>query len=94
MGEGMSVEEMIKFALAHYIGVAMFCSGWIFEPLRNGYRKIREVFTLYEVEECRMCMGGQLTLVLIIAYHMMGEPRDLELIASYGISYFLATQER
>jgi len=49
----------------------------------------------YKMEECRMCIGVWVTLVLWIVSLPWTSFHDLPaFIAGYGLSYFLATQER
>jgi hypothetical protein len=83
--------ELIKPALCIYAVTFLLTDGHVF-----GWWRRLLVATIgrfargYPVETCRMCQGVWVTVALAAATGMT----PLDALAAYGLSYFLATQER
>lgn len=66
--------------------------GWWRTLVRKVWLQMRQTFMLadYPVDECRMCQGVWVVLVICLT----GQLDWFTGLAVYGASYFLATQER
>lgn len=89
-GVNMGIQELLVYAFVVYGIVLLLTQSHAFEPWRALIYQIRKWFTAYVVEECRMCQGVWVVLVLAVICGW----GIIDAGAVYGISYFLATQER
>lgn len=93
------IELTILNALVIYALTFLFTQSHIFSWVRTPLaRWLDKVWgpERYKFEECRMCVGFWVTLFLGLLAWAVGPnpPSALLLMAAYGLSYFLATQER
>lgn len=82
---------IICWAFYVYGATLLLTNAHIFGFWRSLLRTIRRLFGGdYEVERCRMCQGMWVCLLLLC----LGALDPIETGVVYGMSYFLATQER
>lgn len=96
----MNLELTATLALVIYAMTFLFTSSHALKGLRERFGEILDaVFPdrEYRMEECRMCMGFWLTVGLFLSLlptEAVSLHHWLNFSAAYGLSYFLATQER
>lgn len=95
-----SLEFVAVLSCVIYALTFLFTSSKAFEGVRQRVSEILDsVFPDrdYRMEECRMCMGFWLTLFLFLACLPLDAIEASQgglFFAAYGLSYFMATQER
>jgi len=95
-----TLQPTIHLALIIYAITFLLAQSHIFKSPREAFgRLLDRLFgeSRYEFEECRMCVGFWVSLLLWLAFYIAGWAGDYDLLAflaAYGLSYFLATQER
>lgn len=86
---------LVILSLSAYALTFIIASSAIFEPLREWLKPKTpwlKIGNHKHMIECRMCMGFYCSLAVnMINYSQLNV---LNILAVYGLSYFLATQER
>lgn len=88
------IEQLILASAAAYISTAIISISSLFEPFRNWF-KVKTAGTIFDKKpkhfiECRLCMSFWTSLLFSIVYFSS----IYYTLPIYGISYFMATQER
>ena len=89
-GDPMGWDMLGRWSVVVYALVLLMTGGEIFGFWRVMIYHVRKWFTAYEVETCRMCQG--VWVVVFLAVYNGWSIIDAGVV--YGVSYFLATQER
>lgn len=96
----MNLELIAALGLVIYALTFLLASSKAFEGWREWLGEWLDAFwpeREYKMEECRMCMGVWITLVFFlvaVATPFIAFRDGLQFFAAYGLSYFMATQER
>ena len=89
------MKELITLSVASYALTFVLASSSLFEPVRE-WIKARtprlKIGNHKHLVECRMCMGFWCSLAIIIIDCQV--INVVNLLSVYGLSYFMATQER
>ncbi len=96
----MNIELISALGLAIYALTFLFASSEALRGPREAFGELLdEVWPerTYKMEECRMCVGAWIAFGLFLALlptPLIGWVDVFNFLPAYGLSYFLATQER
>lgn len=86
----MRLVDLLPHVFAAYSITLLLTNGEVFWWWRLFVRRVFRWFTDYPVEACRMCQGVWVSLAILLVFDL----RAMDFWVIYGLSYFLATQER